>query len=218
MIPNANGDYCEVVEARLSPGDCEAAKRLYGKTVEGRPSANVPSVMYTGEPTQVTLAIGMPGEGEAAAARAVEGGAGDPVTFRPGKIGPRMQAELVGAGFSIKLLSPSSPIQDVPAHGATSWTWEVVPKAAGRRQLRLKTAVVFVDEAEKEHALSRTEETYDVQVTVRPVATSFWTRLLDTLNRTPDVLKAITAVVAGATSLLVAVVGLRTAWNKTRGG
>lgn len=202
--------FCQRVAAWLTQDECNAAEQTFASTQSSKPRAKVSPDMFKGETQEVTLAVGLPGEGEREAAEIASAGAGQSQTFPTAKVGRRMKAQLTGANFDIKALKPA--VQELAP--AAAWTWEVTPRAEGVQQLDLETAVIFVDLAGQDHVLASTPQRYPVKVTVRPPP--FPDRMMGVVKGSEGWLKAITADVAAIAALLLAAVGLRSAWKKWR--
>lgn len=212
-VPADAKGYCDVVNRRLSAADCDAAIILNARAVGGHPRANIPSQMFKGETAEVTLAIGMPGAAEALASEAVGGGAGPAISFSA-KVGPRMKAELVGAGFRVRLLPPQTATQDL-GDGFSTWTWDVVPLADGEQRLWIRTSVIFTDENGAEHVLVPTSMAHQVKVVVRPL--TLIQKIRRGIDAAPGWLKSITAIISGIAALIAAIVALTsTARKKSR--
>ena len=123
----------------------------------------------------------------------------------PSQVGRYMKAGLAGQGFEIRLISPESPVQEIPAGGQGTWMWEVVPREGGEHTLTARTeAVAIVNGQPKPLGNGQTSKT--VNVDVRNLD-----RAWDFLSALPDWFKLIAGVLGAATLVVVALVKLRKA-------
>lgn len=230
--PADAGVFCQEVARRVSPEDCQTYMQLAQNATRGMAAFNAPNPMRRGEMHLLQLAISAPPPTAAPApdsaastgtntdetshvARApttpgevVGDLPGQTVEFQP-LVGRFMRAELSGVGFEITPQSQAS--QEVTPGSVTTWSWQVVARAGGRRALTLTTVVEGCTGSGECVPLRSTTQNYTVDVQVKPLD-----QVRDFLLTTPDWIKIISAILVALAGLIAAVFGVRNAIRKGR--
>ncbi len=133
---------------------------------------------------------------------------GETVQFTP-LVGRFMRAELIGTGFEITPLTPTS--QEVLRDSVTTWSWRVVAQEGGQRVLTLRTVVEGCTADGQCYPLRSTSQNYDVQVTVGLLG-----KVQDVLTAAPTWLRLLAGVLTALAVLVGAWFGLRNAFRKGR--
>lgn len=221
--------FCDEIGRRVAQADCDDMVRVAKGAETGEAAFNAPGPMRRGDGATLQLAISYAPEetpdtatdtavttntttttgvdsAHPTPAQTVGVLPGETHAFTP-LVGRFMHAELTGAGFDIRALSPAQ--QEVTRDGVTTWTWSVKARQGGEQPLTLTTVVVGCLQGGECIPLRTTTHNYTVKVHISTIDT-----IRDTLMALPDWIKLITAVLVALTALITAWFGLRRAFRR----